>query len=103
MVSDKDFQLALAEGDEAGLLCGDLVDHAESSKLVNWLSSVLCQLHQDLESNFNFDDGTEDFKKLADALCCLKLDSFVLFRQARLDILDESLGRPLVQRRIVQQ
>lgn len=56
-----------------------------------------------MESNFDLNNGAKDFKQLADALCCFELDRLVFLRQARLNVLDESLCRPLVKRSVVQQ
>ena len=56
-----------------------------------------------MESYFYLDDRAEDINQLTDALRCLKLHSFVFFGEARLDILDESLGSTLVQRCVVEQ
>ena len=81
-VGDERVKLALAQGDETGLLGRDLIDDTEGGEFVDGLAHVLGELDQDLESYLDLDDSAEDFKKLADALSSFKLDSLVLFWQA---------------------
>ena len=85
------------------MLCRYLVDDTKCGKLVDRLSSVLSELDENLESNFNLDNSAKDVEQLTDALSCLELHSFVFFWLKRIDILNECLRRSLIQCSVVQE
>ena len=85
------------------MLCRNLVDHAQGSKFVDRLTSILGKLHKDLESYFDLDDRAKNIEELTDAFCCLELHSLVLLGQTRLNVLNECLGRSLVKCSVIEQ